>query len=136
MQTTVKTPVGTNICSPPPMLNQYDILLVVECPRRQEGTFPQSEVIVMLLRMSNEYNNYRNTHKYTSNNIIFVKLYLNILNNIKNVDIALLISRISPERIINKGANQIKCCVDIGEYNKYKIWILKNALIYNKRLIY
>lgn len=107
MQTTVKTPVGTNICSPPPMLNQYDILLVVECPRRQEGTFPQSEVIVMLLRMSNEYNNYRNTHKYTSNNIIFVK-YLNILNNIKNVEIALLIV-LTPGRIINKGANQIKC---------------------------
>lgn len=114
MQTTVKPPVGTNICSPPPMLNQYDILLVVECPRRQEGTFPQSEVIVMLLRMSNEYNNYRNTNKYTSNNIIFVKSYLNILNNIKNLEIDLLIVLITPERIINRGLTKV-CCVDIGE---------------------
>lgn len=113
MQTTVKTPVGTNICSPPPMLNQYDILLVVECPRRQEGTFPQSEVIVMLLRMSNEYNNYRNTHKYTSNNIIFVKSYFNILNNIKNVEIALLIILMTPERIINRGLTKLNAALTL-----------------------
>lgn len=120
MQTTVKTPVGTNICSPPPMLNQYDILLVVECPRRQEGTFPQSEVIVMLLRMSNEYNNYRNTHKYTSNNIILVKSYLNILNNIKNLELA--INSTNNKRIINRGLTKL-CCVDIREYNKYNFRI-------------